>query len=204
MRQPTHLLSSISLIAITNVLVLLLAAGVAAQKTPSPEQYRDMVIEDLKLQKMVADSVGAAVPVAGYGAGVADFLLIPVTAKGKLVAVYRNDAERKAVTQIASALVLRSVQASLFERKGAIEVFSGIKIKDPNPKLISCGPFSLFGALGAGWIQRTGESFVLLALNGRIVNEAEVAELFPDRLDLLKSIAQKLTPTPEDATPSGE
>lgn len=176
------------IILIISGVILAPPLSVSAQKSLTPEQYRAMVVEKTQADAETTDSVGTALVVAGYGKDVDDFILIPVFSRGKVSAVYRNDSERSSITQIASSLVLRSVRPGLFSQRGAVETFKGIKISNPQPQLISCGPFSLFGTLGAGWYQKTGDSFVLLALNGRIVNEAEVSDLWPEKVELLKSI----------------
>jgi len=183
-----------------SLLLVLLSTMLLAQHKVTPEQYREMVISELQKQGTAADSVGEALAVAGIGEDVSDYLIIPVFAKGRVVAVYRNDAERSSVTQIASAMVLRSVRPELFDEHGAIETFNRLKLRNPRPMLFSCGPFSLFGTLEAGWYLKTGDSFLLLSLNGRIVKESEVAELWPDRVELLRSIGASIkteTSSPE-------
>jgi hypothetical protein len=176
------------------IIVIAMISGIFAQQKLSTEQYRALVVSELQKQGNAGDSAGAALVVTGYGKGVDDFVLIPVFSQGRVKFVYRNDTERSSITQIASSLVLRSVRSELFSEHGAIEVLKGIKVSNPKPQLVSCGPFSLFGALGAGWYQKTGSSFVLLAFNGRIVNESEVAELWPEKVALLKSIAADENP----------
>lgn len=170
------------------VLMVVTSALLTAQTAAplSPEALRKHTSDALAKAGERFDSVGTPLLIKNLVPKSADFYLIPVINDGKLVAVYRDDPRRGAVTEVASARVLKQTRGDLFTRDGAARQLQSLLVENPDPVAISCGPLSAFGSLNAGWYQRTGDSFVLLSFGGKLITQAEVAEFWPEYLNVLR------------------
>ncbi len=126
----------------------------------------------------------------GYGEKFKDFLIVPVTRNGVLVSVYRDDPKRNSITEICSKSNVKTLKLNLFAVDGARFEMEKQGVIEPEPRLISVGPISLFGALTAGWYHDTGDSFVLLSLSGRLVTESDIARYWPEHLEALRAVGR--------------
>lgn len=175
------------------MLVIFVGQLVAAEQL-NPDRFRRMVQAELERTKSNADSVGAALKVMGFGDPQRDFILVPIIRYGKTIAVYKDDPMRNGVTPLANAAVLKSVKLDLFSQIGAQRVFQELGYTSGEPIAVSIGPCSLFGVLETGWYLKSGESFVLLSFEGRIVTESDVARFWSGKIETFRKIKERLLP----------
>jgi hypothetical protein len=158
------------------------------------EQFHRMVKLEIENSANKNDSVGTPIHVWDYGEDRHEFLLAPVIRNGKLVAVYKDDHKRGAVSKIASEEHLKNYKIDLFTISGARNFLQSRGIEGSDPIAVSFGPFSFFGALETGWYVQQDDSFTLLSLEGRIIPESDVAKFAPKSLPLVRQAKAKVAP----------
>lgn len=191
-----------SLKAISLVMLLLLAVAARGDTPFTGEQVRKMVVSELATEVRSGDSVWAPLLVTDLTESKADFYLVPVTHGDSLVAVFRDDPRRDWVREVAPAMTLRLLRQDLLSVEGASR-FLRVKMRHlEGPTLISVGPFSLFGSLGAGWFIPAGNSYVLLSCAGDLADAKEIAKLWPDKAAHLNALLAKGPQGPESVQDS--
>jgi hypothetical protein len=183
--------------AISLTLFLLAAVAARGNTSFSAKQVRRMVVSELNSQGSKGDSVWMPLLVTDLTNSKADFYLTPVTHGDSLVAVYRDDPRRSWVREVAPAMTLRLLRRDLLTVAGAARFF---RTRDHNlgrPLLVSVGPLSLFGALGAGWFIPIGNSYLLLSCAGDIADAKEVAKLWPNKSALLNALLSRGSKLPQ-------
>jgi hypothetical protein len=175
------------------VLLVFVGQMVAAEQL-NPDKFRRMVQTELEKTQVSVDSVGTTMKVMGFGDPIRDFMLAPIIRDGKVVAVYKDDPKRNGVTPLANVAVLKSIRLDLFSQIGAQQVLQERGYTSGVPVAVSVGPCSLFGVLETGWYLQSGESFVLLSLEGRIASESDVARFWPGKMAAFRQIKERLLP----------
>lgn len=177
--------------------LLLLPLSLASQTLYPVDQFRAMVVDELKSQERARDVVGTPLVIRSLVENEADFLIVPVSREGKLVSLFRDDLRRSWVKEAVSALALERIRADLLSTSGATSFLESKKIRGGRPLAISLGPFSLFGTVGAGWYIATAKSFCLLSFEGKLLEGRDVARLWPAQARLLQALGGSTVSEPE-------
>lgn len=181
------------LVVISLILTLLpLGTRIRAEELNS-EQCRRLVESQLAKTGNGSDSVGSPLRVRDFGERQRDFLLVPVIRSGQLTAVYRDDPNRRGVTKVASEAALKSTRSDLLSIGGATREFAERGFPGLAPLPVSFGPFSLFGAVEAGWLVKSGDSFMLLSFEGKLASEADIARFWRVKLAAIRQATESLT-----------